>query len=323
MENVEIIQKQSEKALLKKIKSFFKKGNKQIVFIAVSIIVFIVCLLGIIGLGTYQFRWDNKFVNTIVRVFAFPAAIVDGHVVKYSDWQTEVKAVVLWSAKQKASTSVAKIERDVLEKQIYDVLLSNLARRYDIEITQDDLNKKIGEIATQVGDQQKLEQNIRDYFNWDMAQFTRYIVRSEVLQEKLADIAKNEKVIKEAEKEAKAVLRKVKKGDRSFEELAQEYSDDKTSAQNGGELEWFPRGVMVKEFEDAAFSLKVGETSDLIKTQYGYHIIVVEERTVEDKEKGIQEQVRAKHILIAPETFSEFLNRYRNQAKVYKFVAFD
>jgi parvulin-like peptidyl-prolyl isomerase len=310
-------------AILKKLRKVFVKGNKQIIFIVVSIVVFLVCSLGVIGLGTYQFRWDNKFVNTIVRVFSFPAAIVDGQIVKYTDWQAEVKAVALWSAKQKTNSTTAQIERDVLEKQIYDVLLRKLARRYDVEITQSDIDAKIAEIANQVGDQAKLVENVRDYFGWDMSQFTKYIVRSEILQSKLADIAKNEKVVKEAEKEANDVLRKVKRGDKSFKELVQLYSDDKGSVEKGGELDWFPRGVMVKEFEDIAFSLPVGEVSGLVKTQYGYHIIVVEEKTEEDVEKGVKAQVRAKHILIAPQTFTEFLNKYRNQAKVYKFVALD
>ena len=325
MENTEekVEKKKRVAAFFKKVRKFLIKGNKQIVFIVVSLVVFLVCSLGVIGLGTYQFHWDNKFVNTIVRVFAFPAAIVDGQIVKYTDWQTEVKAVTLWSQKQQTNSTIPQIESDVLEKQIYDVLLNKLARRYDVEITQADIDAKTAEIATQVGDQAKLVQNVRDYFGWDMAQFTKYIVRSEVLQSKLADIAKNEKVVKEAEKEANDVLRKVKKGDKSFEELVQLYSDDKGSVEKGGELDWFPRGVMVKEFEDAAFSLKVGEVSGLIKTQYGYHIIVVEEKTAEDATKGTKEQVRAKHILIAPQTFTEFLNKYRNEAKVYKFVALD
>jgi parvulin-like peptidyl-prolyl isomerase len=65
------------------------------------------------------------------------------------------------------------------------------------------------------------------------------------------------------------------KGD--FGALAKQNSEDRGSAQKGGELEWIVRGQTVKPFEDAAFSLKPGETSGLIKTEYGYHIIQVEE----------------------------------------------
>lgn len=73
-----------------------------------------------------------------------------------------------------------------------------------------------------------------------------------------------------------------------FEEMAKEYSDD-PSASDGGDLGYFSRGDLVQEFEDAAFALNVGETSDIVKTQYGYHII-----------KCIDKQgdrIRCRHIL--------------------------
>lgn len=326
MENIEVKEEKKErrvKRAWREVVHFFKKGNKQIVFFIVSFVVLLVCCLGVIGLGTYRFGWDNKFVNTIVKVFAFPAAIVDGRVIKYSDWQEEARAVVIWSKKQSANSSQQQIEKDVLEKQIYDVLLKKMASRYDIKVTDVDINNKIEEITKQVGDKDKLLQNIRDYFGWDMAHFIKYIVYTEVLQDKLKDISANKLVLKEAEKRAKEVLSKVKKGDKKFEDLAKQYSDDPGSASKGGDLGWFPRGVMVKEFEDAAFNLKLGEISTLVKTQYGYHIILVEEKTVEDAAKGVKEQIKVSHILIAPETFESFLNKYRNEAKVYKFVAFD
>ncbi len=63
-----------------------------------------------------------------------------------------------------------------------------------------------------------------------------------------------------------------------FAELAKLYSDDPGSAPNGGDLGWAGRGRYVPEFEDVAFSLPVGEVSEPVKTQFGYHLIQVEER---------------------------------------------
>ncbi len=74
---------------------------------------------------------------------------------------------------------------------------------------------------------------------------------------------------------AEALLKEIQ-GGADFAKLAKEKSDDTGSAANNGELGWLVKGQTVAEFEKAAFSLKVGETSGLIKTQYGYHIIQVE-----------------------------------------------
>ena len=71
-----------------------------------------------------------------------------------------------------------------------------------------------------------------------------------------------------------------------FAKLARELSDDKASAQKGGDLGWFGIGRMVREFEKAAFALDSGETSEIIKTQFGYHIINLQgKRGVEPFEK--------------------------------------
>ena len=74
-----------------------------------------------------------------------------------------------------------------------------------------------------------------------------------------------------------------------FATLAMELSEDKGSAQKGGDLGWFGIGRMVREFEKATFALNPGETSEIIKTQFGYHIInVIDKKGIEpfEKKKG-------------------------------------
>ncbi|MBN2366582.1 MAG: hypothetical protein EH225_11750 [Calditrichaeota bacterium] len=78
------------------------------------------------------------------------------------------------------------------------------------------------------------------------------------------------------------ILEKARGGE-DFAELAQKYSEDPGSKEKGGLYEDFERGMMVKPFEDAAFSVPEGEISDIIETQYGYHILKVIERKKQDQ----------------------------------------
>jgi parvulin-like peptidyl-prolyl isomerase len=76
------------------------------------------------------------------------------------------------------------------------------------------------------------------------------------------------------EDEAKKVIERLNAGEK-WRDLASELSLDTSNKDQGGDLGWFAHGAMVTEFEDAAFALKVGEISQPVKTDYGYHIIQV------------------------------------------------
>ena len=73
-------------------------------------------------------------------------------------------------------------------------------------------------------------------------------------------------------KQAEAVLARAKVGE-DFAKLANQYTDEEVGKTRGGDLDFFGRGQMAKEFEEAAFALKPGQISDIVKTQFGLHII--------------------------------------------------
>ena len=102
----------------------------------------------------------------------------------------------------------------------------------------------------------------------------------------------------EAKRLAEDILARLKKGE-AFEKVAKEKSEDEGSAKSGGNLGCFPRGQMVREFEDAAFALKDGTISDLVKSPFGYHIIKIDTKIaasktpLEQARKQIEAQLQA------------------------------
>ncbi len=94
---------------------------------------------------------------------------------------------------------------------------------------------------------------------------------------------------------AEQVLTQVRANPAKFAELAKQYSQDPGSAANGGDLGFFSKGVMAKPFESAAFSMKKGQISDLVQTQFGFHILKLNEikgNDVASLRQAAQEQVQ-------------------------------
>jgi peptidyl-prolyl cis-trans isomerase D len=121
------------------------------------------------------------------------------------------------------------------------------------------------------------ENDIQRYYNDNILQYqTPERVRASHIL--LNTGGKDEAAVR---KQAEELLAKIK-GGADFAELAKKYSEDPGTKEKGGDLDFFPRGQMVPEFENAAFSMKPGQVSDLVKTQYGFHII-----KVVDKQAGV------------------------------------
>ena len=100
-----------------------------------------------------------------------------------------------------------------------------------------------------------------------------------------------------------------------FTELAREFSEDPSNAQQGGDLGFFGRGRMVPEFENEAFNLEIGEISKPVKTQFGWHIIKLTDTRVNDENEP---EIRASHILLRLEASEATKSEIREKAETFR-----
>ncbi len=153
---------------------------------------------------------------------------------------------------------------------------------YTLDTLKSDIEKNLKMTKFLEPDIKITEDDMKSYFEENKASFDE--------QEQV----KASHILVDSEVKANEVKAKLLAGS-DFAEMAKEYSTDTSNNEKGGELGFFAKGAMVPEFENAAFSLEIGKISEPIKTQFGYHIIKVEEKkpakvaTYEDSKTKVKE----------------------------------
>ena len=247
---------------------------------------------------------NRKRSLTIIIGIVVVGLLIIGALWTYND----LKAV----ARINSTNITWKEFNDALKKQSGNQILASLlreelirqgAKQHNVKVTDEDVEAELDKLAEQFGSQAGLEKILISYgMNLDDL---REQVRSTLLLEAIAakDVTVEEEELKayyeenkgkytepeevkarhilvEDEETAKSILEQLARGE-DFIELAKEHSTDPGSKDKGGDLGYFKRGVMDAAFEDVAFSLAIGETSEPVKTIFGYHIIRVEDKKPE------------------------------------------
>ncbi|MFC0524237.1 peptidylprolyl isomerase [Pontibacillus salicampi] len=202
-----------------------------------------------------------------------------------------------------------------LKELLYDEVLSE-----QYSISDEEVQKEINKLKESYGDQFEsvLQQN-----GFSSEEDLKNIIRSSMLKEKAAtaDVEVTDEEVKEyyenMKQEVKAshilvedketadeVKQKLEDGD-DFATLAKEYSTDSSSAENGGDVGYFSVGEMVPAFEQKAYEMEAGQVSDPVQSDYGYHIIKVEDKREKEDTSSIG-------------SFEEMEDQLRQQLKTSK-----
>ena len=202
---------------------------------------------------------------------------------------------------EKALKSVDMTEKDLKEFTRKDIVISNI------------IEKNIASKATATeADAKKFYDDNPDKFKQEES-----VKASHILCGVDANASAEDK--KKAREKAEALLKKIKAGE-DFSTLAKTESTCPSSKQ-GGDLGYFSKGQMVAPFEKAAFALKPGEVSDVVETQFGYHII----KLTEKKDAGVVKFDTVKEKILdflknqkIQKGVSDYLNELREKAKIEK-----
>lgn len=287
-----------------------------------SVAAVIILALAVFAVGVYAFEWDDPVTESVTTTLPYPAAIVGNTWVTIAEYQENVEAVQFSNNAQieqgiDASLLLTddEIQSAVFETVVRNALIQNLANENGVSVTSDEVEEEFGLLS--LDSDADVSALIKDLYNWTPEQFKENIIRPFLLERKLSEVVQEDSELKAtAKEEADALLVRINEGE-DFATLAEENSDD-GSAALGGDLGYFARGRMVQEFEDAAFALETGEVSDVVETQFGYHIIKLEERKEATDEE--EEQVRARHILIVPVSFDVWLSEAEGGVRKWELL---
>jgi len=291
---------------------------------AIVLVAGIIVFAAVFENGVNKKHWYNNYTRAMAKVMNFPVASVNGEKIWFKEFQEDLDTLVYYYQKSAAASpeatipTIADIEASNLERMVKNTVVMQAAKERKVKIAQADIDAEIKTVVENAGSEEKMAQLVKDSYNWTVDEFKEKVIVPYLYEKKLSEsIANDEKYNQSAKTKSEEALAAVKEGKKSFEDLAVQYSEDPSAASNKGDLGWFGKGMMVPEFENAAFALKKGEVSELVRTDFGYHIIKVLETR---KTKEGAEEIHAQHILIRHPAFATWMQDRLDAAKIKRYL---
>jgi len=225
-------------------------------------------------------------VGDAYRSTALVSGAVTDRLLRINGQQREVSQLVI---EPQQFVSEVKLADDAV-KQYYDAHQDEfkVPERARIEYLVLSLDSIAAQTEVSNDDvRQHYEQNSKQFAKGEERQASHILITAD------ASASPDQKA--KARAQAESLLQQVRKKPASFADLAKKNSQDPGSAVKGGDLGYFPRGAMVGPFENAVFGMKVGEVSDVVESQFGFHIIKltgVKGRGFEDVRKQVEQDLK-------------------------------
>lgn len=285
-------------------------------------------LLGVtlvLTFGIYWLGWQGPTARKAIDTIPYPAATVNGETVLYSEYLDDLDTLKRFYENQKEQGMSAEdmpsedeFRSNAMERLIFTTVLEQEAENRGITVSQEEIDAEYDKLAEQSGGESAMEAELQATYGWSPEKFKKKVLGSYLLQTKLAEsLAEDDELNSDTMDTIAEIQQKLEEGEEEFEALAVEYSDDPSVKTNKGDLGWFGKGTMVPAFEDAVFALDIGEISDPVKTQFGYHLIKLDDVK---EEEGEVSEAKAHHILIKTVSVEEYIESKIQEAEVTKYV---
>jgi peptidyl-prolyl cis-trans isomerase C len=219
----------------------------------------VIALAGCSGKGGSEAKKETKPTGPVLAEVAGTTITVDSFKKEMENLPPYLKPM----------TETADGKKEMLETMIIRELILQEAAKAGLE-NSPAVKDKLEELKKRLVVEAYLKQKVEEQAKVSDEELKKFYEANKD-KFKTGDQVKASHILVKTEKEAKDVQAQLKSG-ASFEELAKKYSTDGAAAK-GGDLGWFSKGSMIPEFENVAFAMKEGQTSDIVKTKFGYHII--------------------------------------------------
>src|SRR3989338_8221479 len=304
-----------------------------------SFVIFLggVCAVGVGivilgGLSVYVFAWDHVFIQNVSRVVPYPAAFVSRRVIWYKDFQAQVDTLSRYYAQQErldlpdlALPSSENVRKTAMDRLVKTRLTEILAQTLGVTVTSAEIEVEFTTYAVpQSENLETLIKNLSELYGWTLDDFKYFIIREVLLREKIMHVLISQSDFDvENLKQAEEIYKLVMSGQKSFEDIAKDLSEDTFTAALGGDLGIFRLADMDPVFSAAVASLEKGQVSSLVHTQYGFHIIQLDDRIPAASGKSEETQYVAKHILVRGKTIDAVIAERLAQTQVRIWVPLD
>lgn len=301
-----------------------KEGKRTLTMVLSVVIVLLVLGVLVLAVGVYRYHWRTPVVKGVVRVVPLPVAIVNGQWLLYYDFLDAYDTLdyaysqpeVLQASGLTKRPSADELELIVLDRMVKDRIVQQLAARQQVVVSPAAIDAEMKKLVEQSGSAADVEQKIRSLYRWDLASFQRRVVEPFLVRQRLQErIAADDNLNADQRKKAETLLARVQSGKEDFQVIALEVNEDVTK-NTDGDLGVFARGERDLALEQAAFSLEVGTTSEIVRTSQGFHILKLLEKLPADDKSGQEERVHLAHIFVSAKPLDQWLFEQSKQQRV-------